>query len=1021
MFSFKHILNYELALYFKGIIPVLLLLIIINSFAQDEGDYQSYQSGNWQSASNWEVYSSGAWIAAANYPSEVEGEYTVNILYGHEISISSAGISTQNFANLIISGKLILNGSNSPIDFIINTRSIYVTPWLSPYATIEFINKSALRLPENATIKVWTGGLSGDCNNNLEIYIGYGENEFAACNGAPGDIFTFAELMQSGGTLNAEISSPISGFRICLGETVSLSGSYLGAIETSPTYYWSSSGPANLTFISSNSDQNPTTTPTLPGNYTIKLSVSTNNEGTIYTNTDSIEVIVEASSTDPISSSATSTTIMLGNSTILTLNGGGGGTTEQIFWYSGSCGGELVGTGNNILVSPTEETTYFGRYENAAPCNYATACAQITVNVIPFANVWKGNINTDFGTAANWQGNIVPTIGEDIIFDPSPTNNCLLDRDFTVGTIYNTSDKDFIVGDNSFEITNAIDFSGTGNILANSSLSKIIFSGTSSQLIPSSHMENQTITNLEINNIAGVTLAGSLAVTKELKLSDGNLSILSNTLEVQGSLNYINGDLVGGNNSNLIIHECETNIYLQAVTVNNLNLNSSNGLSLSGDITINGSLQLEIGTLSINSHKLTIGGIIERTSGVISAESNFDLIEFANSLDFSIPLGCFSGEVNSIRINGAGITLSENLTITKSLEFISGNISTGNNVVVFTENCIPVTGAGPYKCINGYCRKIGNTSFEFPVGTDIFYAPISISDAQGGGNSSDYFTASYHHQMPHELYDSTQYEEEIIKISEKEFWILNRFGTNNVTVTLSWDYQSGLITSLPDLTVARWDGSMWNDEGNVITTGNTKKGTIKSNYISDFSPFTLASKDYHENLLLPIELVNFYGICSDFCRDIRWETISEINNDFFELEWSPNGKEWYLLDKVDGAGNANSVSEYLVKDFTNFKKQTFYRLKQYDFDATCHSLIMIYQEACPSSNNTICEIYPNPSASFINIEVADFKSVVLTNTIGTIIIMETIPIINVSDLTPGIYIANIYHEDKQTIKRIIVK
>ncbi|WP_333877834.1 Ig-like domain-containing protein [Flavobacterium sp.] len=87
---------------------------------------------------------------------------------------------------------------------------------------------------------------------------------------------------------------------------------------------------------------------------------------------------VNALSTNPTSATAGSSTICSGGSTTLTLNGGTAGTGAVIRWYSGSCGGTLVGTGNNLSVSPTSTTTYYGRYEGT--CN-TTACQSVTVNV----------------------------------------------------------------------------------------------------------------------------------------------------------------------------------------------------------------------------------------------------------------------------------------------------------------------------------------------------------------------------------------------------------------------------------------------------------------------------------------------------------------------------------------------------------------------------------------------------------------------------------------------------------------
>lgn len=94
-----------------------------------------------------------------------------------------------------------------------------------------------------------------------------------------------------------------------------------------------------------------------------------------------VTVTVSQSSGNPTSAIASPSVICIGQSSTLILIGGGGGTGTVIRWYSGSCGGTLVGTGNNLVVSPVVTTTYFGRYEDPAPCSYHTACAQVTVTV----------------------------------------------------------------------------------------------------------------------------------------------------------------------------------------------------------------------------------------------------------------------------------------------------------------------------------------------------------------------------------------------------------------------------------------------------------------------------------------------------------------------------------------------------------------------------------------------------------------------------------------------------------------
>lgn len=85
-------------------------------------------------------------------------------------------------------------------------------------------------------------------------------------------------------------------------------------------------------------------------------------------------------STDPtsISSDAVFNEICLGGNTTLTVNGGSLGTGASWQWYSASCGGTPVGTGNSISVSPAAATTYFVRAES--PCGNS-ACVSLTITV----------------------------------------------------------------------------------------------------------------------------------------------------------------------------------------------------------------------------------------------------------------------------------------------------------------------------------------------------------------------------------------------------------------------------------------------------------------------------------------------------------------------------------------------------------------------------------------------------------------------------------------------------------------
>ncbi|MFV8351851.1 beta strand repeat-containing protein, partial [Flavobacterium sp. XS2P14] len=95
------------------------------------------------------------------------------------------------------------------------------------------------------------------------------------------------------------------------------------------------------------------------------------------------------------------TSICSGASTTLTVSGGnkgGGGGYAQ--WFTGSCGGTLVGTGNSLVVSPTVNTTYYIRYKNV--CS-VTSCITTTVTVAPAPSITTAAASVSVCSSASLQ------------------------------------------------------------------------------------------------------------------------------------------------------------------------------------------------------------------------------------------------------------------------------------------------------------------------------------------------------------------------------------------------------------------------------------------------------------------------------------------------------------------------------------------------------------------------------------------------------------------------------------------
>lgn len=104
---------------------------------------------------------------------------------------------------------------------------------------------------------------------------------------------------------------------------------------------------------------------------------STDGNGCTGTTTYSISA-TSTNSTAPSSVTASINPLCPGTTVTLTQNGGTLGTGASYNWYTGSCGGTFVASGNSISVTPVSTTTYY--VLASGNCN-TTACASVTLTV----------------------------------------------------------------------------------------------------------------------------------------------------------------------------------------------------------------------------------------------------------------------------------------------------------------------------------------------------------------------------------------------------------------------------------------------------------------------------------------------------------------------------------------------------------------------------------------------------------------------------------------------------------------
>ena len=117
---------------------------------------------------------------------------------------------------------------------------------------------------------------------------------------------------------------------------------------------------------------------------------------------------------------------------------------------------------------------------------------------------------------------------------------------------------------------------------------------------------------------------------------------------------------------------------------------------------------------------------------------------------------------------------------------------------------------------------------------------------------------------------------------------------------------------------------------------------------------------------LPVELISFKGEQTLEGIQLIWETANELNNDYFIVQRSANGRSFENIGEIQGFGTTTEIKSYDFFDFSSNNGTNYYRLKQVDFDGKFEYSDLITIEI--EKQSTSIDIYPNPSTGRYNIQ-----------------------------------------------------
>jgi Secretion system C-terminal sorting domain/Leucine Rich repeats (2 copies) len=187
--------------------------------------------------------------------------------------------------------------------------------------------------------------------------------------------------------------------------------------------------------------------------------------------------------------------------------------------------------------------------------------------------------------------------------------------------------------------------------------------------------------------------------------------------------------------------------------------------------------------------------------------------------------------------------------------------------------------------------------------------------------------------------------------------------------------------------------------------------TVASN---DNKNLVLQSENYDFSIL-PVALLNFTVHPLSKTVTINWQTASEKDAGYFNIERSQAGKIFTKIGQVKAIGQSIAVLNYTFTDEKPTNGVNYYRLRQVDKEG---KEVVSNTVSATIQSETTLKTYPNPVSTVLIIETDNTGDYQIINLLGQVLMHgKTTNRINVSALPQGTYILKIGEEQTRFVKK----
>lgn len=632
----------------------------------------------------------------------------------------------------------------------------------------------------------------------------------------------------------------------------------------------------------------------------------------------------------------------------------------------------------NSTFAPTLATVNINNTAGITPSQPWTVLVAMNIiggssfNAGPFTHIFSGNFSNS-GTL-NSSGSI--------LFTPSSPANV------TLGNNFNTSGN--------------VVFGGTGviNLVDNTPT-----------------FQSVEVTN---TNAGGLTPASNWTVSNNIVIGPGAELKGGSGLTHTISGGWTNNGMFTGQTSIVIFDGNSAPNELKGIGVNNFNsvtFESGSDYTLSSDIAVAQNFTNNAATLNLDNGEVKFNGLGLSVLGG-ATQSNFaDLV--IEKTSNSVRMDINASVASSITLTSGSLDLNAHTL------FITNPLST---TVIRTTGYILSENTSNNSRINWTINN-NLVAHEFPFGNSAgVYIPFTFDLSSGDAgvvSVATYGTGIDNLPLPPgvtELNDALGVNNSLNTVDR--FYQIDLLGATTPTADITFVTSMAEVGTIIDLRAQRWNG-----EWEAPILGQVSGlNTVTVSGVTQFSPWAISGNSSP----LPITLIGFSAKQVRKAVELNWSTASEIDNDYFEIEKSIDGTEFFAIGKVNGAINSTEIRTYTFSDTEINKGMFFYRLKQVDLDKQfTYSPIVSVRVGEVVTSNISFSVYPNPTTEtlFITHEgLAEGRIMIsLLDGSGRLISRSERWVekndgpleLDVRDMKPGYYVIQAIADGKSTSFRIL--